>query len=108
MGELMLQSHVSYSSVGLGNSATDEIVKLAMDAGPDAGIYGARVSGGGNGGTVVMMCYGKKGKLTAKTIYQEYKKKSKNRIHFFQGSNHGAQILNQSTKINKHENYNWN
>ena len=108
MGELMLQSHASYSSVGLGNDATDEIVKLAMEAGTETGIYGARVSGGGNGGAVVIMCHGKEGKQTAKKIYQGYKKKTKKKIFFIHGSSHGASILNQPTKINNHESYNWN
>ena len=54
VGELMLQSHRGYSSIGLGNRQTDRMVDALLQIGPGAGIYDARVSGGGSGGTVVV------------------------------------------------------
>lgn len=54
-GELMLQSHEGYSAMGLGCPKTDEMVDALHRIGPDGGIYGARVSGGGSGGTVVVL-----------------------------------------------------
>ena len=56
IGELMLQAHAAYTSIGLGAPQTDAIVRALAAAGPAAGIYGARVSGGGSGGTVVVLC----------------------------------------------------
>lgn len=55
MGKLMLASHESYSACGLGSSATDRIVELVHRAGPDAGLYGAKITGGGSGGTVAVL-----------------------------------------------------
>ncbi|HRG78691.1 MAG TPA: hypothetical protein PL167_03735 [Cyclobacteriaceae bacterium] len=52
MGELMYQSHESYSRCGLGSPRTDEIVTLAKNI---PGIYGAKITGGGNGGTVCLL-----------------------------------------------------
>jgi L-arabinokinase len=55
LGELMYQSHASYSACGLGSPATDRIVNLVREEGPEQGLYGARVTGGGSGGTVAIL-----------------------------------------------------
>jgi galactokinase len=55
MGELMYQSHASYSACGLGSEATDLLVDLVREAGPSNGLYGARITGGGSGGTVAVL-----------------------------------------------------
>jgi len=55
MGALMYASHDSYSACGLGSDATDELVERCKSAGPDAGIYGARITGAGSGGTVAVL-----------------------------------------------------
>ncbi len=55
LGELMYQSHASYSACGLGSSATDRLVELARQAGPSRGIFGAKITGGGSGGTVAIL-----------------------------------------------------
>ncbi len=55
VGELMYQSHLGYSSIGLGCRETDAMVDEVRRLGPERGIYGARVSGGGSGGTVVVL-----------------------------------------------------
>ena len=70
LGELMLQSHASYSACGLGNEVTDRIVTLARAAGSAQGIYGAKITGGGSGGTVCLLCEGRRGVATAKQIAQ--------------------------------------
>ena len=95
MGNLMLESHQSYSAVGLGNEFTDKIVELVGDAGAANGVYGARVSGGGNGGTVCILSYGKEGKSAVKEIYRIYKDMTKKKLFFFSGSSQGAYTLNQ-------------
>lgn len=55
LGELLYQSHAGYSSIGLGCPETDQMVEGARKLGPEKGFYGARVSGGGSGGTVVVL-----------------------------------------------------
>src|SRR5438132_7087778 len=55
LGELMYQSHESYSACGLGSQGTDLIVNLVREAGPGSGLYGARITGGGSGGTVAIV-----------------------------------------------------
>jgi L-arabinokinase len=55
VGELMYQSHSGYSSIGLGCSETDAMVDAIREGGPGRGFYGARVSGGGSGGTVAVL-----------------------------------------------------
>ena len=95
MGNLMIQSHESYSAVGLGNEYTDKIVEMIRDAGPARGVFGARVSGGGNGGTVCILSYGNEGKNTVKEIYRKYKQIKNQKLFFFSGSSHGAYSLNQ-------------
>jgi L-arabinokinase len=55
LGELMSQSHASYSACGLGSEGTDEIVRLVREAGAEAGLFGAKITGGGSGGTVAVL-----------------------------------------------------
>ena len=55
LGKLMLESHCSYGRCGLGCRETDLLVDLAVAEGPAAGVYGAKISGGGSGGTVVVL-----------------------------------------------------
>jgi len=95
MGNLMLQSHESYSAVGLGNEYTDQIVEMVRNAGASNGVYGARVSGGGNGGTVCVFSYDKEGKKTVKEIHRKYQAMMKKKLFFFSGSSNGAYVLNQ-------------
>lgn len=55
LGELMAASHAGYSRCGLGTAVTDRIVEAVRSAGWELGLIGARVSGGGSGGTVVVL-----------------------------------------------------
>ena len=55
IGELMYESHEGYSRCGLGVQRTDEIVSAVRAAGADRGLVGARISGGGSGGAVVVL-----------------------------------------------------
>lgn len=54
LGELMYQSHASYSACGLGSDGTDLLVELVRAAAPQ-GLYGAKITGGGSGGTVAVI-----------------------------------------------------
>lgn len=73
MGELMFQSHESYTACGLGNKQTDDLVERVRSAGNSAGVVGAKITGGGSGGTVCVLCYGEVGLETARRIFEEYR-----------------------------------
>ncbi len=93
LGELMCQSHASYSSVGLGNEHTDDILDRVRKAGSSSQVYGARITGGGSGGTVCILCEGREGVSAARKIYDEYRRHHRLRSFFFTGSSDGALFL---------------
>eukprot|EP01121_Diplochlamys_sp_Union-15-3_P009834 TRINITY_DN2700_c0_g1_i1.p1 TRINITY_DN2700_c0_g1~~TRINITY_DN2700_c0_g1_i1.p1 ORF type:complete len:479 (-),score=81.26 TRINITY_DN2700_c0_g1_i1:21-1457(-) len=75
LGELMFQSNQAYNKCGLGTEQTDLLVDLVREKGLGKGLYGARVSGGGSGGTIVVL--GKKGSDDIiEEIVKEYQKKT--------------------------------
>lgn len=55
IGAEMRASHEGYGTMGLGSPETDRLVRHVERLGPREGFYGARVSGGGCGGTVVVL-----------------------------------------------------
>jgi L-arabinokinase len=55
MGELMYASHESYSACGLGSKGTDLLVELVRTQGVERGLFGAKITGGGSGGTVAVL-----------------------------------------------------
>jgi len=55
LGGLMVGSHQSYSSCGLGSDGTDDLVRRVLDVGPSGGLYGAKITGGGSGGAVAVL-----------------------------------------------------
>jgi galactokinase len=86
MGELMYLSHQSYSDCGLGNDNTDEIVDMAREMGAENGIYGAKITGGGSGGTVCVLTYQEKGKEAAKAMFKKYGHKNNlPNLKYFEG-----------------------
>ena len=54
MGALMLRSHASYSECGLGSDGTDRLVDLVAESDGHDGLFGAKITGGGSGGTVAV------------------------------------------------------
>ncbi|CAI9094830.1 OLC1v1030630C1 [Oldenlandia corymbosa var. corymbosa] len=62
LGELMYQCHYSYSACGLGSDGTDRLVQLVqemqhskMSKSGEGTLYGAKITGGGSGGTVCVI-----------------------------------------------------
>ena len=53
LGPLLAASHLGYNAMGLGHPATDAVINEALDR---PGVHGARTSGGGCGGSVVVLC----------------------------------------------------
>jgi L-arabinokinase len=54
LGQSMYGSHGSYSACGLGSEATNRLVEMVMAVGPESGLFGAKITGGGSGGTVAV------------------------------------------------------
>ena len=58
-GNLMYESNASYRDfAGLGSREVDGLVNIARKIGEQGGIYGAKITGGGGGGTVALLCHG--------------------------------------------------
>ncbi len=91
LGELMFQSHASYSACGLGSSGTDRLVELVRQAGPAAQLYGAKITGGGSGGTVAVLA--RRGARTQiERITRRYSQETGLSIEVMHGSSPGAEI----------------
>jgi L-arabinokinase len=89
LGELMYESHASYVACGLGSAGTDRLVDLVRAEGPAAGLYGARITGGGSGGTVAMI--GRKDAVAAiARVADAYERATGYRPHVFSGSSPGV------------------
>jgi galactokinase len=92
LGELMMQSHESYNDCKLGSSATDRLVEMAREAGA-AGlpIYGAKITGGGSGGTVcILASRDEQGRLAVQAIADRYGQEMSIKPKIFHGSSPGA------------------
>ena len=89
LGELMYQSHASYSACGLGSEGTDRLVELARELGPIRGIFGAKITGGGSGGTVAVLSRAG-AEEAVKDVAAEFRKRTGHAPHIFSGSSPGA------------------
>lgn len=72
VGELIYQSHEGYGAMGLGCPEVDQMIDALKNEGPKKGIYGARISGGGCGGTVSVFIH-RKGLTVLKKLQQKIK-----------------------------------
>jgi galactokinase len=89
MGDLMYQSHYSYTECGLGNEATDLLVDLVRERGAGRGLYGAKVTGGGAGGTVAVL--GRRDAYEAfREVVRRYGELRQMQPYIFEGSSMGA------------------
>ena len=92
LGELMYQSHASYSACGLGSTETDHLVKLVRAYGTDNGVYGAKITGGGSGGTVAVL--GLRGAdAVIEEIAEQFANETGYRSHIFSGSSPGSAMF---------------
>jgi L-arabinokinase len=89
LGALMYESHDSYSACGLGSDGTDRLVALAREAGAQRDIYGAKITGGGSGGTVALLADAGSG-TTIRAIARRYAQDSGRDAYVFEGSSPGA------------------
>lgn len=89
LGELMFQSHASYAACGLGEPGTNRLVELVRQIGADQGLYGAKITGGGSGGTVAIL--GKRNCESAVArIAETYVQETGHAPYIFTGSSPGS------------------
>jgi galactokinase len=92
LGMLMLHSHASYSACGLGSDGTDRLVEMVLEAGTPRGLFGAKITGGGSGGTVAIF-----GTTAARGavhhIARAYERETGRSAAIFDGSGPGAEEL---------------
>ncbi len=89
LGRLMVESHESYSACGLGSDGTDLLVDLVRTSGPASGLFGAKITGGGSGGTVAILGRAEAGEEVHR-IARRYAERTGRRLHVFAGSSDGA------------------
>jgi L-arabinokinase len=89
LGDLMYQSHRSYSACELGSKGTDLLVELVQQAGPREGLYGAKITGGGSGGTVAVLSERDAATSIAR-IADRYSQLTGYRPYVFTGSSPGS------------------
>jgi L-arabinokinase len=77
-GVAMYGSDWSYTRIRLGSRETTMLTRLARDAGPAQGVFGARITGGGSGGVVVVLTCAEGAEETAGNIACEYARLSGN------------------------------
>jgi galactokinase len=97
MGELMYRSHASYNACGLGSDGTDLLVELARAAGEREGIYGAKITGGGSGGTVAVLARADAADRVRR-LASDYAEKTRREPYIFEGSSDGASITGAWTE----------
>jgi L-arabinokinase len=89
LGELMYGSHASYRQCGLGSPGTDRLVEIVRREGTASGLYGARITGGGSGGTVAVFGRREAGAVIARVV-DAYERDTGYRAHVFAGSSPGV------------------
>lgn len=87
-GRLMRAAHESYGACGLGSEATDLLVDLAEEAGPERGIYGAKITGGGSGGTVAVLARSDAG-AAVRAVAERYERRTGRAPRLFAGTSEG-------------------
>ncbi|KAK4389063.1 L-arabinokinase [Sesamum angolense] len=98
LGELMYQCHYSYSACGIGSDGTDRLVQLVQEMqhgknsrSAEGTLYGAKITGGGSGGTVCVVgrnCLRSSEQILQ--IQQRYKNATGHLPIIFEGSSPGA------------------
>jgi galactokinase len=88
LGELMYESHESYSRCGLGSAGTDVLVAQVRETAADD-LYGAKITGGGSGGSVAVL--GRRGAGGAvRKVAARYREQTGYQPAIISGSSPGA------------------
>jgi galactokinase len=89
LGELMYGAHASYSGCGLASDGTDLLVEMVRERGPKSGLFGAKITGGGSGGTVAILGRDDAGS-EIESLARDYSRRSGRSPYIFRGSSPGA------------------
>jgi len=86
LGELMYEAHRSYTALGLNSAGTDLIVELVRK---EAGLFGAKITGGGSGGTVAVLG-DQTSRAAIERVVARYALETGHQPYVFSGSSPGA------------------
>ena len=86
LGELMYEAHRSYTALGLNSAGTDLIVELVRK---EAGLFGAKITGGGSGGTVAVLG-DQTSRAAIERVVARYALETDHQPYVFNGSSPGA------------------
>jgi L-arabinokinase len=89
MGELMFQSHWSYTETGLGCEATDQLIEIVRKHCGEDRLFGAKITGGGAGGVVAVLG-STEGASAFREVVDEYARLRSIQPYVFEGSSMGA------------------
>ncbi|MFH1419005.1 MAG: hypothetical protein ABII12_12065 [Planctomycetota bacterium] len=94
-GELMYASHWSHSQrCGIGGVEPDQLVGFIRKAGPAAGLFGAKVTAGGDGGEIViLMRDDERARAALVSAVAEAEALADHKIHTWDGSIGGADFF---------------
>lgn len=92
LGRLLFRSHASYSACGLGSDGTDRLVAEVQAAPRGSGFYGAKITGGGSGGTVAVLARSDAFERVA-ALCERYAAATGRAARVFWGSSPGALAL---------------
>ncbi|HKP68173.1 MAG TPA: hypothetical protein VJV05_02740 [Pyrinomonadaceae bacterium] len=91
LGELMFASHAGYTACGLTETRTDRIVELVREM-RDKGLFGARITGGGSGGTVVVLA-SRGNRHAIDELIARLTDETRHRSYIFEGSSPGCSLF---------------
>ncbi|HEX7332138.1 MAG TPA: hypothetical protein VF290_11610 [Pyrinomonadaceae bacterium] len=86
LGELMYASHQSYTALGLNSHGTDLLVDLVHK---EDGLFGAKITGGGSGGTVAVLG-NQNSQAAIDRIAKAYANETGHHPYIFNGSSSGS------------------
>jgi galactokinase len=89
LGDLMFQSHWSYTECGLGSRETDRLIELVREEVGPGKLYGAKITGGGAGGTVAVLG-AKEARDAFERVVNRYADEQGGAPYVFEGSSPGA------------------
>jgi len=89
LGELMYESHRAYTALGLNSAGTDRLVELVRKEGRGAGLFGAKITGGGSGGTVAVLG-DQTSRAAIERVVASYNRETGHQPYIFEGSSSGS------------------
>jgi len=75
--------------LGLDSDGTDLLVELLRGEGPDAGLFGAKITGGGSGGTVAVLG-DQRSHAAIERVVARYAMETGHQPYIFTGSSSGS------------------